>query len=612
MKRSLVPFAAAVVLGTAGVAAAQFRVLPYQQMPSTDGMRITWFTEAGVAGTLEISGGDLTTPLTLDSKPVLIPILGYQQPELDQASSNGYTVLGAENWKHSLDVRTLTPGTTYDYTVTQGDETFSGVLRTAPSADSWTSIRFMAMSDSETEPRGNTNQRDWSPGALEIGSIERPADLPEDASNRDLYPLTETMGYAQNLRILKERDPNFVIMPGDLVQGGGYQLGWDEFFRHTAGEYDTIFTDRPLIAALGNWENFGAVNGGYAPAAVEIARTKFKAYIDGPSNGTPEHQDQYHRIDYGPVTILTLDSSNGLPDETRSNPTPGTDIGTDTQENVDLATYPGDDLADFNPGSAQWDWVNAQLADARENGQIIFVHFHHAPFSSGVHGFAMSHPQSSGQGGTPMRIYHDVFESFGVAAVFSGHSEMFERSWVDGDGDGVGVHYYDVGISGDGMRGGVVDSVTGEYGGQNPFSQWTADQDAPELWVEDGAATRLLSGGKHYGHLEVNLSSTGGAGFGTIVFTPVHSFPVLDENYQLVGDTERRTYADQVVVTLGADGAPIAFNEACLADVDESGAVDFGDILEVLSGNGDIDGDGATTFGDLLIVLSSFGETCTP
>jgi hypothetical protein len=41
----------------------------------------------------------------------------------------------------------------------------------------------------------------------------------------DAYPLTETVGYQENLRIVSQRNPDFIVMPGDLVQGGGYQLG---------------------------------------------------------------------------------------------------------------------------------------------------------------------------------------------------------------------------------------------------------------------------------------------------------------------------------------------------------------------------------------------------
>jgi len=52
---------------------------------------------------------------------------------------------------------------------------------------------------------------------------------------------------------------------------------------------------------------------------------------------------------------------------------------------------------------------------------------------------------------------------------------------------------------------------------------------------------------------------------------------------------------------------------SCVADLDDSGAVDFGDILAILSAWGnkggpeDLDGSGFVDFGDLLIVLSSWG-----
>jgi hypothetical protein len=54
----------------------------------------------------------------------------------------------------------------------------------------------------------------------------------------------------------------------------------------------------------------------------------------------------------------------------------------------------------------------------------------------------------------------------------------------------------------------------------------------------------------------------------------------------------------------------------CLADLDESGAVDFGDILAVLAAWGnaggpeDLDGSGTVGFGDVLVVLASWGP-CT-
>ncbi len=49
------------------------------------------------------------------------------------------------------------------------------------------------------------------------------------------------------------------------------------------------------------------------------------------------------------------------------------------------------------------------------------------------------------------------------------------------------------------------------------------------------------------------------------------------------------------------------------ADLDDSGAVDFGDILAILSAWGnkggpeDLDGSGTVDFGDILIVLAAWG-----
>ncbi|MEC8115263.1 MAG: hypothetical protein VX104_05425, partial [Planctomycetota bacterium] len=49
----------------------------------------------------------------------------------------------------------------------------------------------------------------------------------------------------------------------------------------------------------------------------------------------------------------------------------------------------------------------------------------------------------------------------------------------------------------------------------------------------------------------------------------------------------------------------------CPEDLDESGSVDFGDILAALSSwgtpDGDVDGNGSTDFGDILAILSSWG-----
>lgn len=566
ISRALLLAGAANLSLVAGVAASPLLVNPYLQQPTSDGMLMTWFTDSDVAGTLTVSGPGLAAPLSITSSPNLMPVLRYTQAERDQAATLGYRLLSEDKFKHSTDIRGLQPGQTYTYSLEQGGQSFSSSFKVAPTKTDWESIRFMALSDSETEPRGNTVRQAWSEAPQASGSLGRPDGLGN-------YPLTETIGYQQNLRIVGERNPDFIVMPGDLVQGGGYQFGWDEFFRHNAGEYDSPLSKAPILPALGNWENFGALNNGYTidPAnginAPKFGRDKYKTYFDSPENGTPEHQDNYYRTDYGPVTILTLDSSNGMPDQV-----PGPDaLDVDTQSNIDTAAYiaaGGNDLSDFNRGSVQWNWVVEQLEDARANGQVIFAQWHHSPYSSGTHSIPMNVAGTTGQSGTPMRIYTELFEQYGVTAVFNGHSELYERSFVDLDSDGQGIHFFEIGAAGDGLRG-PRSVEQREALNLNPFSAFMPNEDAPENWVEfmddDGNTyITLQDGGKHYGHIEVNIMNVRNVfdDFVAMVeFLPVYSFPILDAEFNLVGDTERRVYDDVVRLLVRSDGSYVTVSE---------------------------------------------------
>lgn len=61
--------------------AATFRVNPYLQQPTAEGMLVTWFTEADQAGTLTVTGPALANPLTFESAPVFQPLLSYTTAE---------------------------------------------------------------------------------------------------------------------------------------------------------------------------------------------------------------------------------------------------------------------------------------------------------------------------------------------------------------------------------------------------------------------------------------------------------------------------------------------------------------------------------------------------
>lgn len=583
-------------------AESAFRVLPYLQKPASDQMTIRWVTETETPGSVTVRGPGLRGPRTVASQPQFEPLLNYTDAERNQiipGLQQGSWLNGDDNYTHAVTIEELRPGKQYRYDVRQDGAVFRGKFRTAPSADKWDDVRIIAFSDSETEPYGRIQKREWEVSPVS-GYAEGSALRPGEGSlwadkhgsttrNGEFtlrYPMSQDQAMQENMRWIEAADPDLFLIAGDLVQGGGYQPAWDEFFGYVAGENGRIASHTPMVTALGNWETYAAISGGYGSpedrSPVVRSRNKYHTYFDGfGDTANPQFQNAYHRVDHGPVTVLTLDSTNGVPDEdvrdgTLSNPIFSGDdtnldpdaLSTDTQGSFTAEEYaaayasvfpeasPDDaDLPAFNPGTAQWQWAEEQLADARAAGQIVIVQFHHAPYSNGVHGTPPNHEYADNQSGVAMRAYTPMFEEHGVAAVIAGHDEMFERSWVDSDGDGHGFHSYDVGVAADGLRGEQLYRT--DDGALTPIrfnthSEWMAATDEPEMWVEDAnGRPHLQDGGMHYGHLQIDVSRKScGA---ELTMSPVYVFPVLDDDYDVV-DTERRVYDDVVTVDVGQNG----------------------------------------------------------
>lgn len=484
---------------------ATFRVLPHLSAPHRGTLSITWYTTGSAPGRLLLTGPEGLKEFA--SKPEERPELRYS--ELEEAERAQFPDMFENRaYRHRVHLDALAPDTIYHYAVEQDGARYNNEFRTAPVVPR--RIRVCVFADSETDPEGRTTRRAWATGPQAEGSTGRP-------DGADHYLLTETEGFRRNLEIIRGRNPDLILVPGDIVQGGGYQRAWDEFFFHLAGKFGDLMGRVPLLAAPGNWENFGARNGGYEPEAIAASRRKFAAYFDGPDNGHAPHRNFYHRIDYGPVTVITLDSSNALPD--------GTD--NDSNIHIDASAYPGEDLVDAAPGARMWDWCLEQLAEARAMGQVVFVQFHHIPYSSGNHSLANSVSGSTGQTGLVMRAYTPWFQKYGVAAVFCGHNETFEWSSVGN------VQFFDAGVAGDGL-GMPLDRHDPRRA--NPWRRWTAFDHEPEVW--DGK--RLVRGGVHYGHLEVDVEKVDGRW--RVTYTPVHAFPVTDADGNVTG-SERRPAA---------------------------------------------------------------------
>lgn len=600
-----------------------FRVLPYLQSPSSTSMAINWVSEFDTPGTVHVREAGSETSFSVPATPVYMERSEYTPAEIqqtisfnngngqDQSIEQGSWLHSNTNYKSEVDLVNLKPDTTYHYKVEQGDSVAEGSFTTFPSADDWDHIRLIAFSDTETEPKGRIENREWelhttqpyAPGSEErpaIGSAYHQVHGHAKRNGQDLvrYPLTQFTALNENIAWIEEAKPHALIIAGDLTQGAGYQPAWDEFWLHFAGEESDLASHIPLITALGNWETYAAINGGYANAA--LSRHKYHDYMDTP--GDPNHRqykDSYYRTDIGPVTILTLDSTKGIPTEIVGQVLTGETysgndsilkeeiwatqglegdpyLTTDTQGSFTWEQYEemfehlhADktkdelDLPGFNPGTAQWVWAKEQLADARQQAQIILVQFHHAPYSSGVHGMAPNFEIPDNQSGVAMRVYTPLFEKYGVAAVIAGHDEMFERSFVDKDGDGIGFHVYDVGVAADGLRSEkMIQDEAGQYYplNYNTHSQWSATAHAPEMWAtNDQGVKHLIDGGLHYGHLQMDLVKTP---YGAqMMLEPVYIFPVLNDDYSL-SHTERRVYDDVTTIYFNSHGQVISQAQA--------------------------------------------------
>ena len=188
-----------------------------------------------------------------------------------------------------------------------------------------------------------------------------------------------------------------------------------------------------------------------------------------------------------------------------------------------------------------------------------------------------------------MRALLPLFEEYGVDAVFCGHDEMVEHSVVNG------IDFFDTGSAGDGIRG-------PSAGITNPNQVFLAHTDAPEVW--NGA--QLVSGGKHYSHLEVNVTE-GDHGEFEATIEPVYIFPLMNASGVVTG-YERRVYDD--VTVLVDPGLPGDANGDGV--VDDADASILGAHWQQMGGatwhDGDFNGDFNVTDADAAILAGHWNE----
>ena len=478
-----------------------FVVTPYVQHPTASEMSIFFFTGAASTATVSCWPTDGTGAVQT------VTTTGVEAKELIKANSEDSP--WAAKFRHVVRFSGLRAGTAYHYKVALANgPVYANVFRTAP-ADRDTPVRFVAYSDSECIP---PTFQDSSA----VNGCTKEWDVKGVGDGRT-YHVSRSEGFASNLVHMAAWQPDLFVIAGDLAARGGVQLFWDEFWKENAGGLGIGYGDPagsvPILAVTGNhdlYDNTGSWSRGLSydcNEQGEVGIKKFLTYFEFTpndvdyANASGAHASErdsrdrsqlFHREDYGPVTLLFVDTNNETDDS-------GNDTNTTLSDGASGSRVPG-----FRPGTLQYEWLTNNLADAQATARFTFVVNHHCPYSRGKHNLARD-----GQCGQPVRTWlSDVMLRYGVTGWLTGHEEMQELAELSGTEirpDGTErphtVYVYNLGSGGDGLKG----------------SPKTSCDNVVYRAYDDCAD------GTHYGHLRVEVRKSD-SGKWECAMTPVYSF----------------------------------------------------------------------------------------
>lgn len=171
--------------------------------------------------------------------------------------------------------------------------------------------------------------------------------------------------------------PNFLIIPGDLVDDGPVKNQWvNEFF----ASMNPLFCRVPFYPVLGNHER----NADF-----------YYRYMDLPA---PEY---YYSFQYGNAMFFMLDSNKKVDEE-----------------------------------SEQYQWLEKQLKELQErekNGtsdiRWKFVSYHHPSYSSDEDDYGNLWKGKSTWGDMRIRPLTKLFDRYAMDVVWNGHIHSYERTW---------------------------------------------------------------------------------------------------------------------------------------------------------------------------------------
>jgi hypothetical protein len=177
-----------------------------------------------------------------------------------------------------------------------------------------------------------------------------------------------------------------IILNGDYVSSDGESNWTSEYFYGYTGQ-QVFSANTPMAGAKGNHEDSGGYSGPFAkylPYPFMQGNTTYHGSCQATSND-PFMLNYYGSFDYGPVHIAVVD-----------------------------------EYSSFSTGSAQLNWLQADLAAARANPSTpwIILMYHEPAYGTG----------SDGDNTNAQKYLEPLVAEYGVDFTYSGHNHNFVRA----------------------------------------------------------------------------------------------------------------------------------------------------------------------------------------
>lgn len=222
----------------------------------------------------------------------------------------------------------------------------------------------------------NAASDEWTPLVTDNGEKTKAILFPDSQSSD--YTDWDNMA---KLATERNKDANFIINMGDLVDNGEHAAQWDAWFNALEPAMATI----PLAPIMGNHETYD-LNWKVRLPKAYLELFKF------PNNGSKEFNNYYFSYDYGPIHFISI---NTIMNE----------------------------IDPLKPGllEEQLAWVRKDLAETKQPWKVVLIH-------KDVLQYRFTRNEERKEGISDLgRILMPIFDEYQVDVVFSAHLHTYRN-----------------------------------------------------------------------------------------------------------------------------------------------------------------------------------------